>query len=129
MRLAKALTLVLCITCFASMALAQPEPGDLGVFADAAGTQTTGVATPFVQTDFYVIAFDAPGGYKGYEFEISVPPTITVLGRVLNPPTALNVGAGDNFIVGTGGCISSAGPTVLVTYTGLWFAPPVDDIV
>ena len=126
MRLVKVLAMVACITCFASLAVAQPEPGDIGVFGDPAGTITTIDAVAFVPFNFYVVGFDQDGGYKGYEFEIQVSPTVTVLARVLNPPTALNVGSGDNFIVGTGGCVSGVGAVVLVDYQALVFAPEFD---
>ena len=89
-------------------------------------TITTIDAVAFVPFNFYVVGFDQDGGYKGYEFEIQVSPTVTVLARVLNPPTALNVGSGDNFIVGTGGCVSGVGAVVLVDYQALVFAPEFD---
>lgn len=46
--------------------------------------------------------WDAP--LAGYEFGLDVPPELLLIGATTNPPTAINVGQGTNYIVGTGGC-------------------------
>jgi len=117
------------LACTAPAFAGLPQAGDLGVFFDAAGTQTgrTGVA-PFVGFNVYVMAFDVPGGMEAYEFTIQMPVGALVsAGRVL-PAGATDFGTGDdNFIVGTGGiCRGASGPFALVTYNGVLFLGPVN---
>jgi hypothetical protein len=115
----------------AGAAHAQPEPGDLGMFADAEGTQTTLSPTAGVSFDVYAVAFDVPGGLKAYELGISGVPEAGLfqLGFSLFGPAPLNIGDGQqrNFIVGTGACISDTGTAALVTLTLLATTPVADD--
>jgi hypothetical protein len=109
-------------------AFAQAQPGDLGVFFDAEGTQTGRVGVvAFSPFNLYVTVFDVPGGMEAYEFAIQMPAgAIGSGGRVL-PAGATDFGAGDdNFIVGTGGiCRGQTGPSQLVTYNGVLFLSAV----
>ena len=109
------LAVVLMLACMASMAFAQAETGDVGVFADTAATQSTLAVTAFVPTFFYVVAFDL-AEIKGWELSIAIDPSFTVLGRTLDQPSSLNVGNLDNFIVGSGGCFNGQPTYTLVTY-------------
>ena len=95
---------------------AQPEPGDLGMFADAAGTQTTLDVDPFVDFSVYAVAFDLPD-FKAYELSISGVGDLGLIVRdqFLFGPGPINIGQGaQNYIVGTGACIEQAGPLAMV---------------
>jgi hypothetical protein len=121
--LAIALATVLALSTAVSAGV--PQPGDIGIFFDDAGTQTSraGVGA-FSFFDVFVVAFDVPGGLLGYEFALQVPAgTIVSGGRQFFPAGALDVGTGDdNWLVGTGGtCLSSNGHQVLVKYTSMLF--------
>jgi hypothetical protein len=123
-------TLVLLMV-MSSMAFAQPEKYDAGIFFDQAGA-TFGNPVAFTQWHFYAMAFDLDGQVKGYEFGVTIPAAITVLGSVPNPPSALNLGpAPANWIVGTGLCMTDLPGEwfQMVDFTGLLFAPAVDLLV
>jgi hypothetical protein len=115
----------------AGSAHAQAEPGDLGLFADAEGTQTTVSPTPGLPFDVYAVAFDVPGGLKAYELGISGVSELGLfqLGFSLFGPAPLNIGDAQiqNFIVGTGGCVDQPGPQALVTLNLLATVAPADD--
>lgn len=112
-----------------AFAVGTPQPGDLGVFFDAAGTSTgrPGVV-PYSPFNLYVIAFDTPGGMEAYEFTIQLPAGAIVSGGRVLPAGASDFGAGDdNWIVGTGGiCQGQTGPFALVTYNGVLFLGAVN---
>ena len=124
----KLLTLALCLV--AATAMAQPEPHDVGVFADAAGTMSTvntAASTPFT---VYVIGFGLDGQVKGYEVSVTVPANHFLLSAVINPPNGLNFGDVDGeFIVGTGGCFDGDISYTLATLTFLPLVPAVDGTI
>jgi hypothetical protein len=107
-----------------------PQPGDLGVFFDAAGTTTSieGVVA-FASVNFYVIAFEVPGGLREYEFSVDLPPGVIVLaGRILPGPGCVDVDTGDdNYIIVCDDCLTAPAQS-LVTYQQAVFlaAPPPD---
>jgi len=130
MKLRLLLTIVM-VAMLASSAFAG-DAGDAGVFWDAAGTVSNAPLPVFVPTNLYVIGFDLAGDVGGYEgsLTISAGPSITILGTTLSGPGPLNVGDPTNFIVGAGGCIASAGPTVLITYNiGNFTGVPLNDVL
>jgi hypothetical protein len=95
-------------------------------FGSGVSTNTVGAPTVAVPFSFTVWADGFPSGptgdVVGWEFSLSISSEIIVLSRTLNPPSALNVGSGDNFIVGTG-VPQIADPLVLVTYQALILGP------
>ena len=123
------------LTLAALVAIAAPsqaqEPGDAGIFADEAGTQTTLDVAPSVPFSVYAVLFDVPGGLKAYELSISGVQELGLFqtGATLFGPAPLNIGdaAVQNFIVGTGGCVDELGPLPLVRLDLLALtAPPAD---
>lgn len=125
----KLVIVALALALSASTAFAQAEAGDVGIYADPAGSQSTIVPAPFTPFLIYVIGSDLPGDVAGYEFTVTIPdPTLLVIGTVLNPATAVNIGAGTNFIVGTGSCLPAAGQLSLVTLTIFPQAPAYVDV-
>ena len=104
------------------------DAGDIGLFFDAGGTQTTGPVLPSLPFHLYVVAFDVPGGIAGYEGSLAFPATITLLSATFQPPGAINVGTPDNWAVGTGMCLPAVGPTLLIDF---FFLPIVtgDDLI
>ena len=124
----KLMTLALCLV--AATAMAQPEPGDVGVFADPAGTQSTITVTPGVPFIVYVIGFELDGFVKGFEVQVDIPVGAFVLGTALNPPSGLNFGdVPGEFIVGTGGCFDGIPQYELVNLTMFWGAPVADTAI
>lgn len=107
---------------------AVPQPGDVGVFFDAAGTLTRrqGVV-PYVPFDLHVVSFDVPGGMEEYEFGVQLPAGVIVSGGRQLPVGAVDTAAGDdNFLVTTGGaCLGQSGAFVLVRYAGALFLSAV----
>lgn len=112
----------------ASTAMAQPEPGDCGIFGDAAGTATTLDVNPGVAFQVYAVA-NVDADFYAYELGFDgVPAGAFVLGSTLFGPAPLNVGdaATLNFIVGTGGCVNP-GTYALVTLNILATTPVAPD--
>jgi hypothetical protein len=122
-----AIALGVSVLAMSSMAFAQAEQYDFGIFADAAGTQTTVAAAPFTPFDWFVVGFGLDGQVKGFEVTVSVPAGLTVLTRVIAGPGPVNLGGEpDEFIIGTGGCVDAGpGAFVLVQYNGGFFTPTV----
>lgn len=122
---------LLSLTVAVGPVLGQAEPGDIGIFFDLGGTMTTGYATYLVPFFLYLVAFDVPDGLLGYEGSLqSTMPvgTYFILSAVFEPvSTANNFGFSDNWIVGTGVCYWSSGPTVLATFNILPMVPPPPD--
>lgn len=116
----------LAIFALAFSAFAQPETRDVGVFFNAAGTQTSGALAGFAVSNFYVVGFGL-GELTGFELSVGFSlPGFSVLARALPTATSLNVSTGDSFIVGLGACVSSGtGPFSLVVYQYGWFGGPV----
>lgn len=128
----KKLVILALVTLVATSAFAQPEPADMGVFFDQAGTTTTACWPAFTTTNhFYAVAFDMPGDMAGYEFGLTIDPTIIIFASVMAAGAApINVGtAPSNWIVGTGNCVSGVGPVVLVDFTAGFFVSPVADLL
>ena len=112
----------------ASTAMAQGEPGDLGVFADPVELTTTLDVTPFVNQVLYVVAFDTPGDIKAYEFGLDFGGTAPIkISDQFTGPGPLNFGSGYDYLVGAGGCVSGAGAVQLAAITVLFVAPPAAD--
>ena len=111
-----------------TQALAQ-DPGDIGLFFDVGGMETTGTIeadTPFF---LYLVAFDAPGGISGYEGSLELAPNYLLFNAVFEPvSTSINVGTDLNWAVGTGNCIPAVGPTLLVTFQLFTTDPVADEI-
>lgn len=76
---------------------------------------------PFQTFAFHVLATSPSGGLGGYEFRLEPPAQLTVTGRTPMPEgSAINVGQGsDNWVVGTGQCLSGSNPLLLVRYEGM----------
>jgi hypothetical protein len=105
----------------AMSAAAQPQPGDVGLFADPAGTITTLNVTPGVATNLYLVIFDPPGGVFGWEASINglaEIPGVTINSVALTAGAGpINVGSGLNFIVGTGSCVSGVLDVAQINFT------------
>lgn len=114
----------------ATSAFAQPEPADMGVFFDQAGTLTAACWPAFTATNqFYATAFDLPGDLAGYEFGLTIDPNVIIFASVMVAGAGpINVGtAPSNWIVGTGNCVNGAGARVLVSFTAGYFVPVLSD--
>lgn len=109
-----------CHTCIAPPTY--PFNGEIGIFFDAAGTQTgiTGidVGVPF---NIYVVAFEATGGIAGYQFGITMDPNIQLGSTTVYPAGATDHAAGDNDVrVTTGGnCLPETGAVLLVDFVAV----------
>mgnify|MGYP001101240775 CR=1 FL=1 len=113
----------------ASTAMANPlaEDGDIGLFADAAGTATTLTVTPFAPTNLYIVAFNLPE-FNAYEVGVGgLLPIASILGVELFGPAPLDFGSAANYIVGTGGCVSQDGPLNLVNLQVIFLSDPPAD--
>ena len=111
-----------------STAQAQPEPSDIGIFADQEGTISTAAVTPFVSAFLYVVAFDLPD-FNAYEFSVQglQASGATVLGTVLFGPGPVNIGTFPDYIVGSGGCLAGPGAVALATINYIYLAAPPSD--
>jgi hypothetical protein len=112
----------------ASAASAQ-DAKDAGVFADAAGTQSTFTAAAFVPFNIYLVAFGLDGNVLGYEFRTLGLEGLTVLLSTpsVGPNGGINLGdSPGEFIVGTGACLpaDSAGAFVMASLQVGSFADP-----
>jgi hypothetical protein len=118
---------LLLISIFPNAAAAQAEPGDVGVFQDAAGTITAWhqpVAVPF---DFYTVAFDL-GDYQGFELALIVPPELILLnGVALDAPDIICVGLDNcgpqNWMIGLSQCVDASGVHPLTLQSALILSP------
>ena len=108
-------------------AMAQ-DPGDVGIFFDPAGTQTTGTITPFVPFTIYLVAFDLPGGVAGHEgsLQTNLAPSAALVSSIILGPAPLKVGGPLNWICGLGGCVPGGGPVLLAEFTFLATIPQTD---
>lgn len=126
-KLATLAVALLVLIAMAMPAVAQAEPGDVGVFFDLAGTASATNLAQFAVSNFYVMGFGL-GDLTGFELNIGFSRAgWSVLARTLPTASSLNVGSGDNFIVGLGSCVTPSGvaPYTLVNYQYGWFAPTV----
>jgi hypothetical protein len=126
----KKLVILALVTLVATPAFAQ-ETADMGVFFDQAGTQTTACWASFTQTNhFYAVAFDID--LAGFELGLIIDPTIIIFNSAMVAGAGpINVGAApDNWIVGTGSCVSGVGgAVVLLDFTAGYFVAPVADLL
>jgi len=90
----------------------------LAIYFDTRANDSTREAQAFETIQWYVLALDIADEVKGYEFTVRVPSSLAVTSRVAHPATAINVGAGDNWIVGAGTCVAGA-PLLLASYQGM----------
>lgn len=127
----------LIVTCMlllaSSIATAQPESGDLGIFADPEGTLTTDTAEPFVVGRFYIVTFDLPGGMLRYEFSYSglrENGGVLLNSRIIGSPHPLCEFDTDEYICTTGRCIEDQGPLVVYEATYLFLeSVPADTAI
>jgi hypothetical protein len=117
------LTLVF-VVCGVLSAVAQPDPGDIGIYMDQLGAEPTGVVKHFIPFDVYVLGFDLPGGVQGYEYSVHIPAFFTVLESVLLD--GINVGADLNVIHGLAGCLDGTGVVQLQRLQMGVFVPGAD---
>ncbi len=118
--------LALGILAMSSLAFAQAEPGDVGVFADTAGTQSTLVVTPGFFT-FYVVGFELTPGLKAIEWGLTDNIGFLVQSATFVGPLPTNFGTNTDVAAATGACVDGAGVVVLATYAAATFAMPADD--
>jgi len=116
---------LLLLTLAAPAAADQKAPRTVGLFADSAGNTAELFVTGFIPFLFHAVGFELDGQVKGWELSVQIDPDFTVLTRTLDQPSSLNVGNGDNFIVGSGGCFVGSPSYVFVTYNVGYFAGPV----
>lgn len=100
----------------------QPQPRDVGVFADQGGTTIEAQVEDFTPFDFYVLGFELDGQVQAYEFGIDVPAELTILSLTLRRWPG-DVGNLTNVVVFTGTCLDGAGVFWLAAYTGGFFCP------
>ena len=109
---------------------------EIHVVADLAGTQTTMNVFPVTPFLFHIVADEFPADdttVRGHEFSVDTS-QLTVAGglvitRVL-PAGSLNVGSGDNFIVGVNPAFPTAPePVLLATYQAVVFGSIHDVLI
>ncbi len=107
--------------------------GEIGLFADTAGTDSTIDLAAGQGAQVYVVALGVPDGVSAYEFSVSGLSAANVAQssyELAGPAPSFFTGdpSASNFIVGAGGCIADdAGATVLVTLTLFAFAAVPSD--
>jgi hypothetical protein len=110
------IALLLC-TCFLTARSA--VAATIGVYFDSNGHERTRQVPEGDTFQWFVVVDDLDPDMLGVEFEVLVDPAIIVIGRQLLIPTATNIGqSSDNWVIGTGECISSS-PAAIVAYTGI----------
>ncbi len=116
-----------------SVAVAQPAPGDLGVFADPEGTLTTDTVEPFVVGHFYIVTFDLPGGMLGYEFSyngVRENGGVILNSTIIGDQNQFCEFESDDRICTTGYCIEDQGPLVIYEASYLFLEPvPADTAI
>lgn len=129
----KKLAILAILMVFATGAFAQAEPGDVGVFFDLAGTQTSATPPAFVTTNLFYVATFGLTEISGYEFAINVSdPSILILGGVelTNPGGSINVGTAPlEWTVGIGFCAGNANALNLVQVQYGFFVPIIADVL
>jgi hypothetical protein len=95
---------------------------EFGIFLDAAGTESFGVAEDYVLFEFYVVGFAFGGGVLGIEFSVQVPPTLAVMSRTF-PGVDENLAGGSptNVIASTGYCVDAGSTFVLASYSAMFW--------
>ncbi len=121
------LALAVSVVAFSSvLAVAQPQAGDVGVFADTAGTQSTMVVAPGF-FNFYVVGFDLVTGIKAIEYSLTNDIGYLVQSLTLVGPLPTNFGTNTDVAASTGACVDGNGVVVLATYAAASFTPPPAD--
>ena len=122
---------VLALTILSPAALAQPAPGEFGVYFDfSPGAQRATYVTPFTPFQWYVIAGDLEGDVLGFEFRLEIDPEILVIDRSFRDILLPIVGwENDNWIVSTLTCEQGLAPYRMVTYTAMLTAPAQDVLI
>lgn len=100
----------------------QPQPRDVGVFADSNGTTIELLVDEFVTFEFYLLAFDLDGQLQAYEFGVDVPDELSIFSLTVRrwPGDGGNL---TNVVVFTAGCLDASGVFWLATYQGGFFCP------
>jgi hypothetical protein len=131
MRTSTLLGTLFVISAFATVSLAQvPEPGDLGIFFDVGGTQTSQAVSLGSPFSLWAVAFDVPGGVEAYEMGLRPDPRAFLVGAFFPAPIIILPIDPLNFVVGTGGvCLPDQGPVQLVQWTFILLTPPVADLL
>jgi uncharacterized repeat protein (TIGR01451 family) len=98
-------------------------------------------ADPYQIFTFYLIVeidfgdIGEPGwnsthGLNGWEAAVVLPPELIVLGHVLHPASSVNVGTQNNWLVGTGDCITAnQTPYTVLEYQAMLIAPANDLVI
>lgn len=100
------------------------QAAKIGVYFDERGETTrlqVDAGKPF---RFYVSVSGIPGGIFAFECQVEVDPRITVTGRSLREPRAIDMGSGDdNWVVGLGDVLAVGGVLPLLDYDAVLLAP------
>jgi hypothetical protein len=108
------------VTAGAAAQTPQPQPGDIGVYMDAAGTQSQGSTQDFVPFDVYVVGFEM-GDAQAFEYGLQIPSQATIVSSELidgaTPPTPTNV------IYALAECLPAVGAVPLQRLQLGFFAP------
>jgi hypothetical protein len=108
---------------------AQPQPGDIGIFFDEAGTTCRGEFPPLeYDLEFWLLAFGTPD-LVGIESGLQIDPALLIFDTEILPAGAINVGtAPTNWIVGVlEGCIPAASVLQIVRFTWGYYATGLTD--
>lgn len=105
----KKLWIAACLLALGAAPAAAQDARDLGLFFDQAATASTLSVSPYQAFDLYALTYDI-GEISAFEFEIlyDTGAGLSVLERNLISGS-LNVGNGDNYIVGMGSCYQAGG--------------------
>jgi hypothetical protein len=121
---------ILALSVFVVASMSVPVlANDVVVSFDTAGTVGEATFAPFSQFSMYIIGQEI-GDVTGWEIGMTFPPTLTVLGRVVNNGPGVNPGGDDNYLIGLGACYGDGAGTdyLFVTYNcGVFTNPVVDD--
>ena len=88
----------------------------IGVYFDEYGDETriqVNAGQPF---QFFVGASGISGDINAFGCQLQIDPLVTVTSRKIPFPNALNIGNGDNWIVGIGDEVTVSGTLVLLEY-------------
>lgn len=132
MRLANAaLGLALAASLWATVAGAQVDPGDLGVYFDQDGAVCSTSVAPFVTThQFFALGVEL-GDIAGYEFGLTIDPSLIIFSSAdaTNPGNSINVGTPPSmWIVGIGTCLPGTPVATLVQFTYGYFTGGLTDM-
>jgi hypothetical protein len=109
----------LCLVLLSMLGLGEPvAAARIGVYFDRDDTQSSTQVQVQEQFQYYVAASDISGNLFAFECEVLIPPEITVTSRALGSDEFINIGQGDNWIVGTTE-VQVFGRINLIEYTAL----------